>query len=124
MAGGRYESVFAPGADKVFYEFSRGKQVFRYIKPFKPYPWEITVTGLCRQELRLDLDEFYQLYAFFNNTADADRPDEFPTQFLTSPAQEEEIERIADWIVKTAEGDVVAGNRYAFKLTYMGVQLR
>ncbi|MEM7371630.1 MAG: DUF1553 domain-containing protein [Bacteroidota bacterium] len=42
--------------------------------------------------------EFYQLYAFFNNTADADRPDEFPTEFLMSPAQEAEVGEIISWI--------------------------
>lgn len=43
-------------------------------------------------------DEFYELYAFFNNTADADRPDEFPTKLLHSPAQESDIEQITEWI--------------------------
>ena len=42
--------------------------------------------------------EFYQLYAFFNNTADADRTDEFPTQKLFSSAQKEEVESIKKWL--------------------------
>ena len=45
-------------------------------------------------------EEFYKLFAFFNNTADADRSDEFPTKRLLSPAQEGEMEGIIDWIAK------------------------
>ena len=45
-------------------------------------------------------DEFYKLYAFFNNTADADRPDEFPTKHLMSPSQTKQVEDIISWIAK------------------------
>ena len=37
--------------------------------------------------------EFYNLYAFFNNTADADRTDEFPTMNLLSASQKNKIEK-------------------------------
>ena len=39
-------------------------------------------------------EEFYRLYAFFNNTADADRTDDEPTLNLLSPAQQHEIDAI------------------------------
>ena len=52
--------------------------------------------------------EFYELYAFFNNTADADRTDEFPTQKLFSSAQKEEIESIKKWL---SEKNIIAGSQ-------------
>ncbi len=39
-------------------------------------------------------EDFYRLYAFFNNTADADRTDDEPTLDLRSPAQQREISQI------------------------------
>jgi hypothetical protein len=64
--------------------------------------------------------EFYELYAFFNNTEDADRTDEWPTQKLFSKAQEEEIDAIKTWlkekeiIPKNNKGDYkqAIGNYY------------
>lgn len=50
-------------------------------------------------------EEFYRLYAFFNNTADADLPSEFPTKDLMSPAQEQTVSQIIDWI---ADRDSIA----------------
>ena len=46
-----------------FYEFSTRKQVWHLVKKFQPYPWQITVTGLCRNKLTIDIDEFYRRYA-------------------------------------------------------------
>ena len=39
-------------------------------------------------------EDFYRLYAFFNNTADADRTDDEPTLDILSPAQQREISQI------------------------------
>ena len=41
-------------------------------------------------------DEYYRFYAFFNQTADADRPDESPVIPAPTPALEEKIRRIDD----------------------------
>ncbi|HEY4262171.1 MAG TPA: DUF1549 domain-containing protein, partial [Schlesneria sp.] len=38
--------------------------------------------------------EYYQFYAFFNQTADSDRGDEFPTAFIPTAAQQELINRL------------------------------
>ena len=46
-----------------FYEFTRFKNVFKHVKKFRPYPWQITVSGLCRNEIKIDIDEFYRRYA-------------------------------------------------------------
>ena len=47
-----------------FYEFSKTKEVWRYVKPFRPYdPWQITVTGLCRNEIKIDIEDYYRRYA-------------------------------------------------------------
>jgi sulfoxide reductase catalytic subunit YedY len=46
-----------------FYEFSRYKWCWKYVAPFQPEPWTIAVDGLCRNPLRLDLDEFYRRFA-------------------------------------------------------------
>ncbi|QDU96077.1 protein-methionine-sulfoxide reductase catalytic subunit MsrP [Lignipirellula cremea] len=45
-----------------FYEFTNKKWVWRYVEPLQPYPWTITVEGLCRQPFTIDLDEFYRRY--------------------------------------------------------------
>ncbi len=39
-------------------------------------------------------EDFYRLYAFFNNTADADRTDDEPTRALLSPAQRQALSQI------------------------------
>ena len=46
-----------------FYEFSRFKWNWRYVDKFQPYPWNIAVTGLCRQPLKFDLDDFHRRFA-------------------------------------------------------------
>jgi len=46
-----------------FYEFSGQKDNWRYVDPFEPYPWTVTVAGLCRQEIRMDLIDFHKAYS-------------------------------------------------------------
>jgi sulfoxide reductase catalytic subunit YedY len=46
-----------------FYEFSSFKDNWRRVDAFEPYPWTIKVTGLCRNEIRMDLAEFHKSYA-------------------------------------------------------------
>lgn len=46
-----------------FYEFSNFKNSWRYVDSFEPYPWTVKVTGLCRNEIRMDLADFHQAYA-------------------------------------------------------------
>jgi sulfoxide reductase catalytic subunit YedY len=46
-----------------FYEFSRFKWNWRYVDKFQPYPWQFEVTGLCRQPLKLDLNDFHRRFA-------------------------------------------------------------
>lgn len=41
---------------------------------------------------------YYELMAFFNNTKDADRTDEFPTFTTFSPLEVDEVESITAWI--------------------------
>lgn len=50
----------------------------------------------------LTMKEYYQVYAFLNNTADADKPDERPTMKVFAAGQEKELAKRRD-IVKTAE---------------------
>lgn len=50
--------------------------------PYDPFPHE----------------DYYQLMAFFNNTKDADRTDEFPTLRAYSPLQQQELEELTAWI--------------------------
>jgi methionine sulfoxide reductase catalytic subunit len=45
-----------------FYEFSSGKEVWRYVKPFQPVPWKLEVTGLVRQHLSYDLEELLRAF--------------------------------------------------------------
>src|SRR5205807_2359606 len=48
--------------------------------------------------------EYYQLYAFLNNTADADKDDESPTMKLPTPEQEKRLAQLrAD--IKVAESN-------------------
>ena len=46
-----------------FYEFSSFKNSWRYVDSFEPYPWTLTVSGLCRREIRMDLADFQTAYA-------------------------------------------------------------
>lgn len=46
-----------------FYEFSSTKFTWRYVDDFNPYPWEITIDGLCRNQMKLDVADFQKLYA-------------------------------------------------------------
>lgn len=43
-----------------FYEFSTGKDSWRYVERFNPTPWTLEVGGLCRNPLTLDLDQIYE----------------------------------------------------------------
>ena len=45
-----------------FYEFSSLKWCWKYVGPFQPEPWTISITGLCRKPLKLNLDEFYRRF--------------------------------------------------------------
>ena len=45
-----------------FFEFSSLKWCWKYVGPFQPDPWTLSITGLCRQPLRLDLDEFHRRF--------------------------------------------------------------
>jgi methionine sulfoxide reductase catalytic subunit len=45
-----------------FYEFSRYKWCWKYVGDFQPDPWAITVAGLFRNPLKLDLEQFYQQF--------------------------------------------------------------
>ncbi|MCE9526216.1 MAG: hypothetical protein K8R36_09205, partial [Planctomycetales bacterium] len=45
-----------------FYEFSSLKWCWKYVRPFQPEPWTLSITGLCRKPLKLDLDEFYRRF--------------------------------------------------------------
>jgi sulfoxide reductase catalytic subunit YedY len=45
-----------------FYEFSRTKAVWRFVDDFEPAPWTLTIDGLCRQPLKLDLDALHRRY--------------------------------------------------------------
>jgi sulfoxide reductase catalytic subunit YedY len=45
-----------------FYEFSSGKQVWRYVEPFQPVPWKLEVTGLAARPTTFGVDDL--LHAF------------------------------------------------------------
>jgi len=45
-----------------FYEFSLDKQAHKYVGPFKPFPWEIEVTGLCGKPKKWDIDELLMAF--------------------------------------------------------------
>jgi methionine sulfoxide reductase catalytic subunit len=40
-----------------FYEFSITKEVWRYVEPFHPLPWQLEVTGLVARPRTFDLDD-------------------------------------------------------------------
>jgi sulfoxide reductase catalytic subunit YedY len=45
-----------------FYEFSTGKDSWRYVGDFQVSPWSFEVTGLCAKPRRFDLDDVYRLF--------------------------------------------------------------
>src|SRR5436305_1001809 len=45
-----------------FYEFSRYKWCWKYVGPFEPDPWTISIAGLCRNPLKLDLEKFHRQF--------------------------------------------------------------
>lgn len=49
--------------------------------------------------------EYYELYAFFNNTADADKTHEFPTISVLSSVQERKIREIEGMLANFGEAD-------------------
>jgi sulfoxide reductase catalytic subunit YedY len=55
---GRAETVEASAARYTnFYEFSSFKWSWRLVEPFQTDPWTVTVDGLCRNPVKLDLDD-------------------------------------------------------------------
>src|SRR5260370_25355341 len=38
-----------------FYEFSSTKQVWRYLEPFQPLPWQLEITGLVAKPTTFDV---------------------------------------------------------------------
>ena len=60
---GRAETIAAEAARYTnFYEFSRFKWCWKYVQRFQPEAWTITIGGLCRNPLTLDLDAFHKLF--------------------------------------------------------------
>jgi methionine sulfoxide reductase catalytic subunit len=45
-----------------FYEFSTGKDSWRYVRDFVVSPWTFEVTGLCAKPRTFDLDDVYRLF--------------------------------------------------------------
>lgn len=45
-----------------FYEFSTGKDSWRYVSDFSVSPWEFEVTGMCEKPRKFDLDDVYTLF--------------------------------------------------------------
>jgi sulfoxide reductase catalytic subunit YedY len=59
FAYGRAQTAAAEAARYTnFYEFSSYKWCWRYVEPFQPEPWTLTVDGLVRNPLKLDLEDF------------------------------------------------------------------
>ncbi|MBI1322994.1 DUF1553 domain-containing protein [bacterium] len=48
--------------------------------------------------------DYYRFYAYFNQTADADRGDEFPTETFPTPEQSAELKRLYDEIASVESG--------------------
>lgn len=42
-----------------FYEFTSGKDCYRFVEPFQPTPWSFEVTGLCAKPQTFTLDDVY-----------------------------------------------------------------
>src|SRR5262245_40085015 len=63
FAYGRAETAAAEAARYTnFYEFSRFKWCWKYVERFQPDPWTISVGGLCRNSLTLDLEQFHKQF--------------------------------------------------------------
>lgn len=45
-----------------FYEFSRFKACWKHVGRFRPDPWTLTIDGLCRTPLALDMEEFHRRF--------------------------------------------------------------
>ncbi|HEV2949890.1 MAG TPA: protein-methionine-sulfoxide reductase catalytic subunit MsrP [Gemmataceae bacterium] len=45
-----------------FYEFSKTKQVWRYVEPFQPVPWQLEVTGLVAKPKTYDQDDLVRAF--------------------------------------------------------------
>ncbi|MGE4003171.1 MAG: protein-methionine-sulfoxide reductase catalytic subunit MsrP, partial [Planctomycetaceae bacterium] len=57
---GREESLRRDAAEYTnFYEFSSGKDNYRYVDRFEPAPWSVEVGGLCSKPQTFDLDDLY-----------------------------------------------------------------
>ena len=60
---GRSQTAEAAAARHTnFYEFSSLKWCWKYVGPFQPEPWTVSITGLCRNPLKLELGEFYRRF--------------------------------------------------------------
>jgi len=60
---GRAETQAAAAARYTnFYEFSRFKWCWKYVGDFQPDPWPISVSGLCRNPLQLDLEALHRQF--------------------------------------------------------------
>jgi sulfoxide reductase catalytic subunit YedY len=46
-----------------FYEFSSGKQVWRYVQSFRPVPWQLEVGGLVSRPRTYDIDDLVRTFA-------------------------------------------------------------
>lgn len=42
-----------------FYEFTSGKESWRHVEKFKPWPWKVEVDGLCAKPRTFDMDDIY-----------------------------------------------------------------
>jgi len=59
---GRAETIRRDAAEYTnFYEFSSGKDSWRYVEKFKPSPWTIEIGGLCSKPQTLDMDDIYKI---------------------------------------------------------------
>ncbi len=60
---GRPETAKRDAAEYTnFYEFSSGKDSWRYVEKFQPRPWQVKVSGLCAKPVTLDLDDMLQKF--------------------------------------------------------------
>jgi sulfoxide reductase catalytic subunit YedY len=60
---GRTETLAAEAARTTnFYEFSRFKWCWKYVGPFEPDPWTLSVNGLVRTPQVWDLAQFYRQF--------------------------------------------------------------